>query len=125
MLFFKQKKIEIPCNKSKVCLFEYGMSDRDIEGMPFPKQKKDRRACPKYGHICPAFMEDFNLSVDDLNIRSTIHCGFLAKDMIEKGKWNLNEMDKDHAKQIKGLLKRFDEKFIKFPPEKYPQYYNF
>lgn len=126
MLLFNQSKNLPPCKTNKkVCIFEYGMSNRDIEGMPFPKSKFDKRKCPKYGHICPVFMEQFDLSPEDLNIRSTIHCGTLAKQMIEKGEWRLEEMTKEQSDQIKSLLKRFGERLKKYPPEEYPKYYQF
>ncbi len=118
-------KVIIPCMLNGHCIYEYSMSDRDTEGMPFPKSKHDKRACPRYGHICPKFMEEFNLTPDDLNIRSTIHCGTLAKQMIEKGEWDLEKIDKNQADQIKALLKRLEEKLKKYPPEKYPKYYQF
>ena len=113
-----------PCKTGKKkCIYEYGMSDRDIEGMPFSKNRFDKRICPKFGHICPKFMEEFDLMPEDLNIRATIHCGTLAKEMIEKGEWDLGKMDKAQANQIKSLLDRLDDMLKKYPPEEYPKYY--
>lgn len=114
------KKVELPCKKG-ICEYEYGMTDRDIEGMPFPKSKYDKRRCPKYGHICPKFMEDFNLSVDGLNIRATIHCGFSAYDMIQSGELVLEEREDGDA--IRDLLERGDALIKKYPPKEFPQYY--
>lgn len=126
MFLIKSFKNSPPCKiDNKVCIYEYGMSNRDVEGMPFPKSRFDRRKCPKYGHICPKFMEEFDLAPEDLNIRSTIHCGTLAKQMIEKEQWKLEEMSKEQSGQIKALLKRLDDRLKKYPPERYPKYYQF
>lgn len=120
-MFLRKKFKTIPCSNGP-CIYEYGMSDRDIEGMPFPNDANDPRKCAKFGHICPHFMKDIKLSVKDLNIRATIHCGLTAKDMIEKGTWKLEEMN-DKKKQIDDLLKRHDEILQKYPVDKYPKYY--
>lgn len=125
-MFFSKKKNLPPCKiGKKLCIYEYGMSDRDVEGMPFPKSRFDKRKCPKYGHICPEFMEEFDLTPEDLNIRSTIHCGTLAKTMVEKGEWDLDKMDQEKTSQTKALLERLDDILKKYPPEKYPKYYQF
>lgn len=121
-MFFNFKEKKLPC-LSKECPYEYDKgSDRDIEGMPFPKDEKDKRACPNYGHICPEFMKDLDFSVSDLRIRATIHCGFTAKDMLATGKWKLSEMG-ETANQIEDLLRRYDQILEKYPQDKYPKYY--
>lgn len=115
-------KIKLPC-KNGECPYEYGKSDRDIEGMPFAKNRFDQRSCPHFGHICPKFMENLNLTVNDLNIRATIHCGAVAKDKIDKGEWKYSEMDDESEKNIKALLERFSDRLKEFPSSEYPQYY--
>jgi len=115
---FKKQK---PCVNGQ-CKYEYSMTDRDIEGMPFTKSENDPRKCPQYGHVCPHFMKDFGFSVADLNIRATIHCGLIAKDMLESGKWKYEEMG-DSASMINDLLVRYESILVKYPQESYPKYY--
>ena len=118
------KPRQLPCQKLGYCPYEYGQgSDRDIEGMPFPVNRLDTRKCPVYGHVCPVFMEDFQLTVEDLAIRATIHCGAVAKSQLETGKWRLGDMDPEQADQIKALLERFEERMRQYPAKDYPQYY--
>jgi hypothetical protein len=114
---FKKRKSILPCQKTGECPFEYDKdSDRDVEGMPFVEN--DPRSCPEYGHICPEFMEDFELTVDDLNIRATIHCASVMLHLVEKG-----EVD-ENSQEYKELMTRYKEIAEKYPIEKYPQYYD-
>lgn len=120
---FFEKNI-LPCAKRGTCPYEYGKgSDRDIEGMPFSKKNKDKRSCPNFGHICPSFMEKCGLSVDDLKIRATIHCGLVASDMLDNGRWKLADMDDAHRVQVQDLLERFRITKAHYPIEEYPKYY--
>lgn len=121
-IFNFKKTTTLPCQEGP-CAYEYGMSDRDIEGMPFPKDESDKRSCPKYGHICPKFMKDFKLSPEDLAIRATIHCSVLANDNVESGEWVLENME--NGDQIRDLLARGDQTIRKYPPKKFPKYYKF
>jgi hypothetical protein len=107
----------LPC-ESGPCPYEYGRdSDRQIEGMPFPTRPEDRRTCPIYGHLCPEFMEELGLTVEDLRIRATIHCGFEADDLVKKGK-----LGKD-SREYRELRSRCQETMAEYPAEQFPQYY--
>jgi hypothetical protein len=54
-----------PCETRGTCPYEYDNNpERDIEGMPL--LYGDPRSCPDYGHICPEFMEEFGLTLEDL-----------------------------------------------------------
>lgn len=105
-----------PCEESGDCPYEYDQDpERDIEGMPFVDG--DPRSCPEFGHICAEFMEDFNLTVEDLRIRAVIHCGRLYLHELETGqKPPVNEA-------FAALVKDYFEIREKYPPEKHPQYY--
>ena len=105
----------LPCITA-ACPYEYsGSSDRDVEGMP--SAENDPRSCPECGHICPAFMEDFGLTVEDLNIRATVHCGTLIKQLISEGKAD------PHAEPTVRLLSRLAEVIRSYPPDSFPHYY--
>ena len=111
----KNDKITLPCKIKDFCPYEYEYNpERDVEGMPFIDD--DPRSCPKYGHICPEFMEDLGLTVEDLNIRAIIHCGSVAKRLAEIQKQDLTG-------QTKLLVEKFEEYLEKYPPKKYPKYY--
>lgn len=113
---FKKRESILPCQKTGECPYEYEKNpDRDIEGMPFVEN--DPRSCPKYGHICPEFMEDFSLTAGDLNIRATIHCGNIMPHLVKEGKIDIN------STQYKELMIRYEEEIKKYPIEKYPKYY--
>jgi len=110
----KQRSI-LPCETTGDCPYEYDRNpERDIEGMPFIDD--DPRSCPVYGHVCPEFMEELGLTVEELKIRATIHCGLIAKDMIER-----RELETDEAHEK--LLEALEETLSKYPPDQYPQYY--
>ena len=80
---FSRRREVLPCKKTGECPYEYNKKpERDIEGMPFINE--DPRSCPIYGHICPEFMEELGLTVGDLNIRATIHCGAIMPKLMEK-----------------------------------------
>ena len=112
----RRNKIVLPCKKIDSCPYEYDKeSERDIEGMPFIK--KDIRSCPKYGHICPEYMEELGLTIDDLNIRSTIHCGGLLDTLVQQGTITKG------SPQYTFLKPRYDEIIKKYPRDKFPQYY--
>ena len=113
---FKRPDSLLPCKQTGECPYEYEKNpDRDIEGMPFVNG--DPRSCPHSGHICPEFMEDFGLTVPELNIRATIHCGGLLDLALQKG-----EADPD-LPQYKELRMRYDEMLEQYPQSEFPQYY--
>jgi len=115
-LFKKKSNVVLPCERTGDCPYEYDKeSDRDVEGMPFVEG--DPRRCPEYGHVCPEYMEDFNLSVAELNIRATIHCGVVLDQLGRAGK-----LDPD-SPEHRALKERFEEVVSQYPPERYPQYY--
>jgi hypothetical protein len=100
------------------CPYEYGRdSDREIEGMPFPSKGGDPRACPTHGHLCPEFMEELGLTVEDLRIRATIHCASVADQMVREGK-----LGKD-SREYRELTSRSQEIMARYPAAQYPQYY--
>lgn len=106
----------LPCKMKGYCPYEYDRDpDRDIEGMPFLDE--DPRSCPEYGHICPGFMEDFDLTVEDLKIRAIIHCGNLMELMVEQG-----EIKRNSPIYIQ-LMKDFKDTIKKYSPQEYPEYY--
>ena len=112
----RAKSVGLPCD-SGACPYEYGgTSDRDVEGMPFAEN--DPRSCPQYGHICPEFMEDFGLTVEDLNIRATVHCGSLIQQLISEGKAD------PAAEPTHRLLGRLAEILRSYPPDRFPHYYS-
>jgi hypothetical protein len=114
-LFGRRDSI-LPCIQSRECPYEYEKEpERDIEGMP--QVKGDRRSCPEYGHICPAFMEDFGLTVEELDIRAAIHCGGLMDYFLQEG-----AVTKDSPEYIE-VMKKYKEMKEKYPRNKYPQYY--
>ena len=109
----------LPCEEGEDggCPYDYSLKpDRDVEGMPF-LDADDPRTCPEYGHACPKFMEDFGLTVDDLNIRAVLHCGALREYLIEKGERSATDPGTDR------LRKKYCEYLEKYPEDKYPQYY--
>lgn len=116
---FKKKQNILPCEKTGNCPYEYDKnSDRDIdiEGMPFV-ERNDPRSCPVYGHVCPEFMEDFGITVEDLNIRAAIHCGALMDHFVKEG-----TVSKD-SPEYKAVMEKYQEAIKKYPRESYPQYY--
>ena len=113
---FGGKSSILPCAKTGDCPYEYDKeSDRDVEGMPFIKG--DERSCPEYGHICPEFMEDFGLTVEELNIRAAIHCGGLMEHFVNQGKVSRN------SEEYALVMEKYREALRKYPRDKYPQYY--
>ena len=82
--------------------------------MPFIDD--DPRSCPLYGHICPEFMEDLGLTVEDLNIRAIIHCGIVMENSIK-------ERQTPNSRSNKKVVKRFYAIMKKYPPEEFPMYY--
>ena len=107
----------LPCYYKGFCPYEYDQNpERDIEGMPFAEG--DWRACPVYGHVCPEYMEEFNLTVDELGIRATVHCGSLLMKSIEEGK--IERITEAHQE----FLKAYDETLKKYPYDKFPHLYN-
>jgi hypothetical protein len=97
----------LPCKRTGECPYEYDKdSERDIEGMPFIAD--DPRSCPEYGHICPEFMEELGLTLEELQIRSVLHCGSVARRMIEDGK-----LKKDPQTEI--LLAEYEKMKVKYP----------
>ncbi|MEW6351398.1 MAG: hypothetical protein AB1646_20285 [Thermodesulfobacteriota bacterium] len=114
---FRKESSTLPCAGGEDCPYEYDKeSDRDIEGMPFVTG--DPRSCPQHGHVCPKFMEDFGLSVEDLNIRATIHCGSLLDHIIAEGKASAE------SPEVKALRNRYEEVRRQYPPDEFPQYYS-
>lgn len=113
----KCNKIKLPCSLKGFCPYEYKLEpERDIEGMPFPIQEDDPRRCPEYGHICPEFMQDFGLSVEDLNIRAVIHAGFAAEGLIKTG-------EKQMTPELEIIISKYQEYLKKYQPDQCPQYY--
>ncbi len=119
LLFLKRllgKDEILPCLQTGDCPYEYDCdSDRDVEGMPFIEG--DERSCPDYGHICPKFMEDFGLTVEDLNIRAVIHCGDVMKELVKSGE------EDPEAIECKILMEEYEKLINTYPQESYPQYY--
>ncbi|MBN2227253.1 MAG: hypothetical protein JW763_07790 [candidate division Zixibacteria bacterium] len=115
--FFKpQESVIFPCRKIGKCPFEYDQnSDRDIEGMPIINN--DNRSCPVYGHICPRFMEDFGLTVEDLRIRAIIHCGEHIDDAIAQGEVSLDDP------AVQALKMKYDQTIRQYPRDRYLKYY--
>ena len=115
-IIFKKKQSILPCQKNDICPYEDDLEpERDIEGMPFAEN--DPRSCLDYGHVCPEFMEDFGLTVEDLKIRAIIHCGGLLPVLIKEGKVDV------HSDEYRVLKETYDETIKKYPIEKYPKYY--
>ena len=113
---FRRRRDVLPCERNEDCPYDYAKEpDRDVEGMPFAEG--DPRSCPHYGHVCPEFMEEFGLTVRELNIRATIHCGGAVDYLVETGK-----LDPD-SPQCKVLKKRHEEVTTQYPMDRYPQYY--
>ena len=114
---FKRNKKILPCNINDFCPYDYDLKpDRDIEGMPFIDD--DPRSCPDFGHICPEFMEEFGLSIEDLNIRAIVHCASVQRYLMKQG-----EMDPDSSDYIK-TQKEYEDITRKYPEDKFQQYYN-
>ena len=110
------EEVVLPCEKTESCPYEYDNDpDRDIEGMPFIDD--DARSCPKYGHICPEFMEELGLTVQDLKIRAIIPCGGLIDQIVADG-----QADPDDP-LIQDLKRKYEETIILYPESIYPQYY--
>jgi hypothetical protein len=113
---FRKRGDLLPCDKTGECPYEYDRDpERDIEGMPFIDD--DPRSCPTYGHICPEFMEELGLTVEDLTIRSIIHCGAVMKGLIRDGK-----QDAD-TPETKVMLDTYRQTLEQYPVSQYPQYY--
>lgn len=115
---YAQRKRTLPCQLDDRgrCPYETdGKSERDIGGMPFAKE--DPRSCPKYGHVCPAFMEEFGLTAEDLLIRASIHGGSLIEDLVKRGVLEKDSPAYTEQKRRSDNMKRL------YPPYKYPQYY--
>jgi|WetSurSiteA1Bulk_404760.scaffolds.fasta_scaffold08586_1 hypothetical protein len=83
--------------------------------MPFVE--RDPQSCPKYGHICPEFMNDCGLSENELEIRSTIHCVQLIGQVAQGGNSGAN------AQQMRELVSRLLDAYEVYPVERFPQYY--
>lgn len=110
------RKVILPCDATGDCPYEYDReSGRDVEGMPFSKY--DPRSCPVYGHICPKFMEDFGLTIEELHVRAAIHCGRLLDYFVQTG-----EIDKKSDEYI-AMIKEYERVIKKYPIDKYPKYY--
>jgi hypothetical protein len=108
----------LPCEADELghCPYDYEHNpDRDIEGMPFADG--DPRSCPKYGHVCPAFMEEFGLTTEDLHIRASIHCGEVIDELVRKGIVEKGSPEYLEQKNRSENMQRL------YPREKYPQYY--
>ena len=115
---YAEKRRVLPCevDESGHCPYEYELNpDRDIEGMPFAEG--DPRSCPKYDHVCPAFMEEFGLTKEDLHIRASIHCGEVIDDLVKKGIVEKNSPEYIERKHRSDNMQRL------YPKNKYPQYY--
>ncbi len=115
---YASKQRILPCEKHPEgdCSYDYEKNPRrDIEGMPFVNG--DPRSCPKYGHICPEFMEDFGLTTEDLHIRASIHCGALIDELVKQGK--LTKESPEYREQ----KHRYENMRRLYPKGKYPQYY--
>lgn len=107
----------LPCYYKGYCPYEYDQNpERDIEGMPFAEG--DWRSCPVYAHVCPEFMEEFNLTVDELHIRATLHCGAVLIGLIREGR------TKQVTDAHRGLLQRYDETLVRYPPDRFPHLYD-
>jgi hypothetical protein len=116
-LFGGKKHFPSPCNEGKNCPYEYSKNPkRDIEGMPLILG--DPRSCPTYGHVCPNFLQEFNLTIEDLKIRAVIHCGALLMEDMRTGK------ERTVNEAVAALMQRFFQVQKEYPPEKFPQYYN-
>ena len=110
----QKKSAVLPCAGSGECPYDFDKEcDRDIEGMPFVTG--DPRSCPQHGHVCPQFMEEFGLSVEDLNIRATIHCSSLLDHMIAQGKASAE------SPGVEALRNRYEEIRRQYPPDDFPQ----
>ena len=110
-----RRELLLPCEKNDDCPYEYDRDpERDIEGMPFIDD--DPRRCPLYGHICPEFMEELGLTVEDLNIRAVIHCGMVMENSIK-------ERQASNSRGNRKVVKRFHDIMKKYPPNEFPQYY--
>ena len=105
---------EFPCDAGRTCPYEYGARnpERNVEGMPLIDW--DSRSCPTYGHVCPVFMEDFDFNPEDLEIRATLHCGFLLKRLKET---------RERTKNADQILAEYEMTVAKYPMAEYPQYY--
>ena len=60
------------------------------------------------------FMEDFEFTPGDLEIRATLHCGFLLK--------RLKEM-RETTKNADQILARYEKTVAKYPMADHPEYY--
>ncbi len=105
---------EFPCDAGGDCPYEYRprSPERNIKGMPLIDW--DSRSCPTYGHVCPVFMEDFDFSPEDLEIRAALHCGALLK--------RIDEMRRI-TKNAYLILARYERTLAKYPMADYPKYY--
>ena len=108
------KSQPFPCESDGHCPFEYDQHpDRDIEGMPL--LENDPRGCPKYGHVCPVFMEECDLTPQELDIRAEIHCFLLLARIAPE------ELSKP---EFAPLVESYPDVMRRYPPAEYPQYYD-
>ena len=111
-------QIALPCNNDNPCPYDYSLNpDRDIEGMPFIDN--DTRSCPDYGHICPEFMEDLGLSIEDLEIRAVFHCALIYIRTKEMDK----TLQEDEDEGMKTMLDKYKEFSKKYSPTYHPEYF--
>ncbi|MEW5796296.1 MAG: hypothetical protein AB1772_08025 [Candidatus Zixiibacteriota bacterium] len=109
-----EKSQPFPCELDGHCPYEYDQNtDRDIEGMPL--LNNDPRGCPKYGHVCPMFMEECGLTAEGLNIRATVHCFQV-----------MGRLTMDEQKKVAFLLlfEKYRAILQRYPESDYPQYYD-
>ena len=108
------KSRPFPCEADNTCPYlTVPNPERDIEGMPLIVG--DARSCPLCEHACPVFMEDYDLTVEELRIRSITHrcLGRLVDNpkVVDDPEW-------------KSLHYQYGINLLKYPPSDYPQYYD-
>jgi hypothetical protein len=109
-----EKSRPFPCEVDDQCPYDYSQHpDRDIEGMPL--LENDPRGCPSFGHVCPVFMEECDLTVEELNIRAIIHCFLLLARM------DVADLSKP---EFAPLIESYPDVIRQYPPSAYPQYYD-
>ncbi|OGF44711.1 MAG: hypothetical protein A2231_05145 [Candidatus Firestonebacteria bacterium RIFOXYA2_FULL_40_8] len=107
----------LPCYNGGMCQFkDPNGSIKDIEGMPIGGNLEPR-SCPGFDFICPAFMKDFGLTPQDINIRATLYRGDHIDVLVKQGK-----LEKDSAEYI-ALHERYEDILEQYPQEEYPKYY--